>query len=169
MVMTKSRVNHVLMSRQGFGLIEVMLAMVVLSFAILGVMASFQWADHGVRASVQGTQALALAQARIEAKRAGRWNRLLLDDLDGDGVAEVVMRDDGQYPDATPGDGLYTAAIEQAGVKLTWTLRAEPVGSLMDAGLVSVDVRAEYQAAPGRWRQIRLGALRGNPGYLGTG
>jgi type II secretory pathway pseudopilin PulG len=169
MVVRKMFAVRIPLDARGFGLIEVIFAMVILAFTVLGVMTTFQWADHGVRAAVQGTQALALAQSRIEAKRAGRWNRLLLDDLDGDGIAEVMMRDDGQYPDVTPRDGLYTAATEQAGIKLTWTLRAEPAGPLTDAGVVAIEVLAEYQAAPGRWRQIRLGTLLGNPGYLGVG
>jgi type II secretory pathway pseudopilin PulG len=153
---------------RGFGLIEVIFAMVILSFAILGVMASFQWSDHGVRISVQGLQALAMAQARVEAKRAGRWSQLLQDDLDGDGKAEVMMRDDGQPPDLHARDGLYTATAEQAGIKLKWTLQAEPPGSLEDAGVIAIDVRAEYPVSAGQWRQVRLAALRANPGYVGA-
>jgi prepilin-type N-terminal cleavage/methylation domain-containing protein len=159
--------DMLLQDHRGFGLIEVMLAMVILAFTILGVMGSYQWADYGVRAAVQGTLALAMAQSRLEAKRAARWSRLLMDDLDGDGIVEVMMRDDGQHPDVSAADGLYTASAEQAGIKLLWTLRADPPGPLMDAGMVSIDVRADYQVAPGRWRQVRLAALRGNPGYVG--
>ena len=33
----------------GFSLIEVMMAMVVLAFGILGVMSAFRWSDFGLR------------------------------------------------------------------------------------------------------------------------
>jgi type II secretory pathway pseudopilin PulG len=166
--MMRSCTKKTMKDSRGFGLIEVIFAMVILSFVILGVMASFQWSDHGVRVSVRGTQALAMAQARLEAKRGGRWSQLLQDDLDGDGIAEVMMRDDGQLPDLHARDGLYTAAVEQGGIKLRWTLQAEPSGSIRDAGVIAIDVRAEYPVAAGQWRQVRLAALRANPGYVGA-
>src|SRR5437867_3804705 len=53
----------------GFGLIEVMLAMVILAFAIRGVMGMFQWAEHGLRKGERATRALAMAEPRLEAKR----------------------------------------------------------------------------------------------------
>jgi prepilin-type N-terminal cleavage/methylation domain-containing protein len=151
----------------GFGLIEVMFAMVILAFAVLGVLGTFQWADHGVQYGQQATKALALAQSRLEAKRTGPWNRLLVDDLDRDGIPDMVMRDDGHDPDATSGDGIYTASAEISGINLVWTLQTEPRGALIEAGVVVIKVRASYPIARSGRGQFELGSLRANPNYLG--
>jgi hypothetical protein len=152
----------------GFGLIEVIFAMTILAFAVIGVMGAFQWADHGLQLGIKSAQALAMAQSRLEAKRAGRWSYLLYDDLDGDGTHEVLMHDDGRPPDVKAGDGIYTAGVEQFGIQLVWTLRPEPRGNLMDAALVVMEAQASYATAPGRRGQVHLAALRGNPVYVGA-
>ena len=163
-----ARLGDVWRNVQGFGLIEVMLAMTILAFAVLGVMGAFQWADHGLQAGFKSTQALAMAQGRLDAKLTVRWNRLLHDDLDGDGVAEIVMHDDGRAPDMEAGDGIYSAGVEQHGITLVWTMRAEPRGSLMQAGLVVIEADAAYQTAPGQWHHVRLAALRASPVRVGA-
>jgi prepilin-type N-terminal cleavage/methylation domain-containing protein len=155
--------------QHGFGLIEVMFAMVILAFAILGVLGTFHWSEHGLRAGLLGSRALALAQGRLEAKRAVSWEQLLMDDLDGDGGAEILMRDDGQPPDDRGGDGLYTASSVQSGVTLLWTVRPDPPGPIWSAGTVLIEVRANYSIGKGQSREVRLGTIRGNPAYTGTG
>lgn len=45
---------------KGFSLVEVLFAMVILAFGVLGVMGMFQWADHGLRHGANGTRALAM-------------------------------------------------------------------------------------------------------------
>jgi prepilin-type N-terminal cleavage/methylation domain-containing protein len=154
-------------SQKGFTLIEVILAMILLACAVLGVMGSFQWADRAAKSGVHGERALALVQARLEAKRAGSWQQLLQDDLDFDGMPEIAMRDDGADPDAAAGDGIYTASLEDSGIRLVWTVQPDRPGSLLNAGSVLIQAEATYPNGPGRTRTIRLGTLRANPQYLG--
>jgi prepilin-type N-terminal cleavage/methylation domain-containing protein len=151
----------------GFGLIEVMIAMVILAFSILGVMGMFQWGDYGLQRGANGTRALAMAEARIEAKRTAPWDSLLADDLDMDGTAEIIMRDDGMQQDAVGGDGIYTASVEHDGIRMIWTVQPDRSGSVSGAGSVVIQARASYQVAGGRWHEIRIGTLRANPKYLG--
>jgi prepilin-type N-terminal cleavage/methylation domain-containing protein len=151
----------------GFSLIEVMMAMVVLAFGILGVMAAFQWSDYGLRQGEIGTRALALVESRLEAKRAAPWDSLLMDDLDGDGRMEIIMRDDGRLPDTQAGDGLYAAMIERDGIFLRWTVQPDRLGPLQTWGSAVITASARYQAGQGRWHDVTVGTLRANPRYLG--
>lgn len=151
----------------GFSLIEVMFAMVILAFGVLGVMGMFQWADHGLRHGANGTRALAMVESRLEAKRTVAWDALLLDDLDSDGIPEITMRDDGTEGDAEAGDGVYTASREQDGIRLVWTVQPDRAGSLRSVGSIVIQARASYQVGQGQWREIRIGTLRANPQYLG--
>lgn len=152
----------------GFSLIEVMMAMVVLAFGILGVMAAFQWSNDGVRQGATGTHALALAESRIEAKRAGPWAALLTDDMDGDGHPEIAMRDDGQFPDRQAGDGRYTAMIERDGIALQWTVQPDRAGPVRTWGSASITATARYRTGRDHWRDITVGTLRANPRYVGA-
>lgn len=152
----------------GFSLIEVMMAMVVLAFGILGVMAAFRWSDYGVRQGATGTRALALAESRIEAKRAAPWAALLTDDIDGDGQPEIAMRDDGQFPDQQAGDGRYTAATEHDGIVLRWTVQPDRAGPVRTWGSVSITATARYRVGQDQWRDITVGTLRANPRYVGV-
>jgi prepilin-type N-terminal cleavage/methylation domain-containing protein len=153
---------------EGFSLIEVMLAMVILAFAMLGAMGLFQWADYGVRIGANGTRALALAESRLEAKRAGPWEALLNDDLDANGVPDIVMKDDGAPPDAEAADGVYTAGVEQDGIHLVWTVRFDRGQSPRTAGSAVIQAQASYQTGRTGTRTIRIGTVRANPFYVGT-
>ncbi|MGH7207239.1 MAG: type IV pilus modification PilV family protein [Nitrospiraceae bacterium] len=161
------RVQPVL-GEKGFSLIEVMFAMVILAFGVLGVMGMFQWADHGLRHGANGTRALAMVESRLEAKRTVTWDALFLDDLDSDGIPEITMRDDGTEGDAEAGDGVYTASREQDGIRLVWTVQPDRAGSLRSVGSVVIQARASYQVGQSQWREIRIGTLRANPQYLGA-
>jgi prepilin-type N-terminal cleavage/methylation domain-containing protein len=152
----------------GFSLIEVMIAMVILAFAILGVMGSFRWSEHGLRQGANGTRALALAESRLEAKHAAPWAALLTDDVDGDGRPDVTMRDDGEPPDAQAGDGLYTAEAERDGILLHWTVQPDRPGPLPSWGAAIITARARYPVGEGQWREVTVGTLRANPRYLGA-
>ena len=154
--------------QHGFSLIEVMVAMVILAFGILGVMSAFQWSDAALRQSEVGTRALALAESRLEAKRAAPWSALLTDDLDSDGRPEVLMRDDGMPPDEQADDGLYTARAERDGITLQWTVRPDRAGPVQAWGSAVITASARYPVGPGRWRDVTVGTLRANPRYLGT-
>ena len=156
-------------SEAGFSLIEVMIAMVILAFGILGVMGSFRWADHGLRYGANGTRALALAESRLEAKRSAPWAALLTDDLDADGTPDLTMRDDGTQGDLQAGDGVFTGSLEEGGIRLIWTVRPDRPGLLHNAGAVVIEARASYMTGEAKWREIRLGTLRANPRYLGGG
>ena len=156
------------LDEKGFSLVEVMFAMVILAFGVLGVMGMFQWADHGLRHGINGTRALALVESRLESKRTVPWDALLLDDLDSDGIPEITMRDDGSEGDEEAGDGVYSANQEQDGIRLVWTVQPDRAGSLRSAGSVLIQARASYQVRQGQWREVRIGTLRANPQYLGN-
>jgi prepilin-type N-terminal cleavage/methylation domain-containing protein len=154
-------------SEAGFSLIEVMVAMVITAFGLLGAMALFQIGDHGLRDGGQGLRALALAQSRLEAKRIAPWNLLLQDDVNADGVVDVTMRDDGTQGDLRAGDGTYTGTMEQAGILLIWTVRTDRAGSLDRSGAVLVEAKATYMLPSGRKRTVSLATMRANPNYVG--
>ena len=155
-------------NEKGFSLIEVMVAMVILAFAVVGAMGMHRWGEQGMQYGAQGTRALALAESRLEAKRAMPWEALLQDDLDGDGIAEIVMQDDGSVEDAKAGDGIYTAVSEAQNIRLLWTVQLDRPGSLRDAGSAVIVVRAQCPAGPGLRREIAIGTLRANPNYVGV-
>jgi hypothetical protein len=151
----------------GLSLVEVMIAMVILAFSILGVIAMFQWGEYGLQQGNQRTRALALAEARVEAKRAGPWDAILEDDVDFDGIVDVHMGDDGAGDDEQAADGVYTGTVERDGVRVVWTVEALPSGPLSGAGIAIIKARASYRAG-GRWHTVDVGALRANPGYVGS-
>lgn len=160
--------SQMLEHQRGFSLIEVMLAMLLLAGGVLGVMGAFQWADRGLRAGAHAGHALALLEARLEAKRAVAWDQLLRDDLDFDGTAEITMQDDGADFDAAAGDGIYTGHFQDGAIHVVWTVQPSRPGPLREAGSVVIQAQATYPDGPGRSKAIRIGTLRANPRYLGT-
>ncbi len=153
--------------KTGFTLLEVMLAMVILAFGILGVLATFQWADEGLHLGANGMRAQAMVESRLEAKRTSTWEGLLADDIDGDGLPEVLMYDDGRNGDVQAGDGVYTGSVEREGIRLVWTVQTERPGPIANAGSVVILAKASYPAGRGRPREISMGMLRANPRYIG--
>jgi prepilin-type N-terminal cleavage/methylation domain-containing protein len=153
---------------EGFSLLEVMIAMVILAVSILGVMGMFQWGDYGLRQGAKGARAIRMAEARIEAKRTCPWESLLADDLDFDGRADIVMVDNGTEADMQGGDGIYTGHAERDGIHLIWSVQPDRSGSIRRAGSVVIQVRARYQIAVEQWREIKIGTIRANPYYIGT-
>jgi len=150
----------------GLSLVEVMIAMVILAFSILGVTAMFQWGEYGLQQGNQRTKALALSEARVEAKRAVPWDTMLEDDVDFDGIVDVHMSDDGAGDDEHGADGVYTGTVERDGIKVVWTVETLPAGPLPGAGVAIIRARASYRAG-GRWHSVDVGALRANPAYVG--
>lgn len=146
---------------------EVLVSMALLLIGLMGAMGSYQAADRGLRAGQLATRALAMAESRIEAKRSARWDRLLVDDLDDDGLSELVMRDDGQMGDAQAGDSVYTGSWEHDAVHVTWTVTPDRPGPLTTAGLVALEARATYKLN-GVPREVRIGTLRANPIFVGS-
>jgi hypothetical protein len=92
---------------------------------------------------------------------------LLQDDLNADGSAEVIMNDDGEGADERAGDGIYTAAAEDSGIFLKWTVQPDRPGSLEEAGSVVILAQASYSTSQDRRRDISVGTLRANPRYWG--
>jgi prepilin-type N-terminal cleavage/methylation domain-containing protein len=153
-------------NEDGFSLIEVMVSMVILAFTVLGVTAMFQNSNEGLQDGARGTQALAMADGRVEAKRTASWETLLTDDFDGDGVAEFRMHDDGMHGDAFAADGIYSDLFEKDGIRLIWTVQPIQPGPLERAGMVMIKAQATYQVGA-RSRTIETGTFRVNPAYVG--
>jgi len=162
-----------LRSCAGFGLIEVMAAMLILMCALMGVMGLFHIAEGGFWEAMRADRALSVAEVRLEAKRAMPWKTLLHDDLDGDGESDIHMKDDGVPPDEEAGDGTFTAGTERDGIRLVWTVRPDLMDrgndvSLARVGSVAITATAFYPAGLSQWRTISLGTVRANPNYVGA-
>ena len=94
------------MNHLGFSLVEVMVASMITGVALMGMMGVMDIASREVHQSSVSLRALALAQGRLEAKRSVRWQALLEDDVDHDGIRETLMNDDGVKGDHVAGDGI---------------------------------------------------------------
>ncbi len=151
---------------RGATLSEVMIAMVLTSLGVTGAMGAFAAADKSLARDALAARALAMAESRVEAKRAVPWNQLLSDDLDHDGLPDVTMRDDGAGGDRTASDGIYSAMLEQHGLKVVWTVQPRGTGPLAGAGSVIIEARGFYHSAAGD-REIRLATLRANSAFAG--
>jgi prepilin-type N-terminal cleavage/methylation domain-containing protein len=151
----------------GFTLVEVMISLVVLSIGLMGGVGTLQWTERSLQQSLTSTRALSLAEARLEAKQAGMWEQLLIDDMDHDGVPDIVMQDAGLRDDLIGGDGVYTAAADLEGIHLVWTVEPNRSGPIKSAGTVWIEVRARYETKSGQSKEIRLRTLRANPRYVG--
>lgn len=146
---------------------EVLVAMALTSIGVLGAMGAFLAADKSLSRDALATRALAMAESRLEAKRAASWNQLLLDDLDHDGLTDLTMHDDGISGDRTAGDGIYSAIWEQQGVTVMWTVAFSHVGRPGSSGAVVIESRSVYHASTGE-REVRLATLRANPAFIGA-
>ena len=146
---------------------EVLVAMTLLLIGLMGAVEAFHVAHTGIGRGLLASRALAMAESRLEAKRAVRWDQLLTDDLDHDGVAELVMRDDGSGGDRLAGDGVFSATSQQNGIHLIWTVTPNRSGPFSKSGYVLIDVRASYPSDQGE-QEIRLATIRANPALAGT-
>ena len=162
--MTPNQLRH---AESGASFAEVFVAMALTLIGLAGAMGAFQAAERSFRANMLATRALAMAESRIEVKRSVRWDRLLLDDLNHDGVPDLVMHDDGAGGDVLAGDGVYSGSWDKDGVYLVWTVTPSRSGSLSASGHVLIEARAVYAAAEGR-REVRVGTLRANPVFVGS-
>jgi hypothetical protein len=151
----------------GASFAEVLVAMTLTLIGLVGAMGAFQAAERSLRIGTLATRALAMVESRIEAKRSVRWDRLLLDDLNHDGVPDLIMRDDGIGGDVLAGDGVYSGRWDQDGVQLLWTVTPSRSGSLSASGHVLLEARSVYAAGEGQ-REVRIGTLRANPVFVGN-
>ena len=152
--------------QEGMTLIEVIVAMVISGIALLGAIGAVQISSSSIRDSGLATKALELAQSRLESKRSVRWQFLLEDDIDGDGMSETLMKDDGQGGDAAAGDAIYTAMLERDGVTVVWTVEADSRRPLHAVGIVAIQAVSSYVGRDGR-KEVRLATLRANPVFVG--
>jgi len=162
--MTRDQLFH---SEGGASFAEVLVAMTLTLIGLVGAMGAFQAAERSVRIGTLATRALAMAESRIEAKRSVRWDRLLLDDLNHDGIPDLVMHDDGADGDVLAGDGVYSGNWDQDGVQLIWTVTPNRPGSLSASGHVLIEARAVYAVGEST-REVRVGTLRANPMFVGS-
>ncbi len=144
-----------------------MVALVVLAIGLAGSIGTFEWSERGLQRGSLTTQALALIESRLEAKRVLPWEQLLMDDVDRNGSLETRMHDDGLLGDAVAGDGIFTSSVRQGPIRLTWTVETNRVGPLSAASLATIEVRAAFQAAGDREREVRVRTIRANPRYVG--
>lgn len=152
--------------QEGMTLIEVIVAMVISGIALLGAIGAVQISSGSIRDSGLATKALELAQSRLESKRSVRWQFLLEDDIDGDGMSETLMKDDGQGGDAEAGDAIYTAMLERDGVTVVWTVEADSRRPLHAVGIVAIQAVSSYVGRDGR-KEVRIATLRANPVFVG--
>jgi len=162
--MIRDRLFH---AEGGASFAEVLVAMTLTLIGLVGAMGAIQATERIVRTGTLATRALAMAESRIEVKRSVRWDRLLLDDLNHDGVTDLVMHDDGVGGDVLAGDGVYSGRWDQAGVQLIWTVTPSHSGSLSASGHVQIEARAVYAAGESQ-REVRVGTLRANPMFVGS-
>jgi hypothetical protein len=162
--MTRDRLFH---TEGGASFAEVLVAMALMLIGLAGAVGAFQAAERSHRSGTLATHALAMAESRIEAKRSARWDRLLLDDLNHDGVPDLVMRDDGAGGDVLADDGVYSGSWDQDGVHLIWTVTPSRSGPLSVSGHVLIEARAVYEAGEGQ-REVRIGTRRANPLFVGS-
>jgi hypothetical protein len=162
--MTWDRLFH---TEGGASFAEVLVAMALTLIGLVGTMGAFQAAERSLRTAKLAAHALAMAESRIEAKRSARWDRLLLDDLNHDGIPDRIMRDDGAGGDVLAGDGVYSGSWDQDGVHLIWTVTPSRSGPLSASGHVLIEARAVYAAGAGP-REVRVGTLRANPVFVGS-
>jgi hypothetical protein len=162
--MMKNRLFH---AEGGASFAEVLVAMALTLIGLVGAMGAFQAAERSFRMGTLATRALAMAESRIEAKRSARWDRLLLDDLNHDGVPDLVMHDDGAGEDVLAGDGVYSGRWDQDGIHLIWTVTPSRSSSLSTSGHVLIEAHAFYEASEGQ-REVRVATLRANPVFVGS-
>ena len=132
-------------SKRGVSLVEPLVAMVVLSFSLLGSVSMFALAQDGITGGARRLQAMALAETRLERLRAAAYHTLLTADLDGDGVVDRQTIN---------------------GIIVTWTVRPDRP-SLADSRTATITVTAAWSDQTGRLRMVRLGIRRANPVFGG--
>lgn len=155
------------MKNDGFSLVEVMVAMVIAGVALMGTLGAVEVSSRHVQQGGLKSKAMELAQARLEAKRAIRWQSLLEDDLDRNGIPETFMADDGQGSDITAGDGIYTNMFQRDGVTVVWMIEADQPGPLFSAAMVMIRAVASYPGLNGHKREVEVATIRANPNFVG--
>ncbi len=155
------------MNNNGISLVEVMVAMMISGIALMGTLGAVEISARYAQQGAVNSRALEFVQGRVEAKRSARWQLLLEDDLDRDGVAEIHMTDDGTGIDVTPGDGIYSAMYEQNGITVVWTIETDHPGPLSATSMVRIRAMATYLGRNKEKREVQMATMRANPSYVG--
>ncbi|MHC9062428.1 type IV pilus modification PilV family protein [Nitrospira sp. CMX1] len=155
------------MNNNGISLVEVMVAMMISGIALMGTLGAVEISARYAQQGAVNSRALEFVQGRVEAKRSVRWQLLLEDDLDRDGVAEIHMTDDGTSIDVTPGDGIYSAMYEQNGITVVWTIETDHPGPLSATSMVRIRAMATYLGRNKEKREVQMATMRANPNYVG--
>jgi len=153
-------------SSPGASLPEVLVAMTILPIGLMAILGAFHVADRVISQGKLGDRALAMAESRIEAKRAVQWEHLLEDDLNYDGVPDIIMHDDGRTGDLAAGDGVYSGMQQQDGVVVTWMVTPSKAGNLSGSGYVLLEARASYETKAGQ-REVKITTVRANSVFVG--
>src|SRR3989442_12487817 len=95
-------------SKRGMSLVEPLVAMVVLSFSLLGSVSMFALAQGGITVGARKLQAMALAETRSERLRGAAYHTLFTADMDGDGGVDVGLKGSGGEGGAVAEEGEYT-------------------------------------------------------------
>ena len=154
-------------STNGASFSEVLVAMALMMIGLASAMGAFAGAERTTGQNALKTRALAMAQSRLEAKRSVRWEHLLMDDLDHDGVAEIMMNDNGDGGDRIAGDNIYSAQWEHGGILMIWTVAPHHGCPLSVSGLAVLEVQASFRSSSGE-HEIRLATIRANPAFVGN-
>ena len=133
----------------------------------MGTLGAVEISAKHVQQGGLNSKATEMVQARLEAKRSVRWQSLLEDDLNHDGIPEALMADNGQDYDVTAGDGIYTAMHEHDGVTVVWMIETERPGPLNSTAMVMIRARASYAGLSGRKREVQMATIRANPNFVG--
>lgn len=140
--------------------------MAIMSIGLMAAMGAFHAAEKAIVKDTMASRALAAAESRIEAKRATEWGRLLEDDLNHDGLPDIVMHDDGQDGDAASDDGTYSSIEERDGIRLTWMVTPSRIGDLRGSGFIVIEAHASYETDAGH-HEVGLATMRANPFFTG--
>ena len=81
--------------QKGISILEVVFALVIFSISLMGVLGMFSLGEEGGSFGDHTSLALSLAQDKMEEKWMASWERILWDDLDGDGREETKMKKTG--------------------------------------------------------------------------
>jgi len=154
-------------NNRGISLVEVMVAMMIAGIALMGTLGAVEISSRYAQQGVVSSQAMAFVQERLEIKRSVRWQLLLEDDLDRDGVADTYMVDDGTGFDVASGDGIYTAMYERDGITVVWTIEMDRTGPLSTTGMVRIRAVASYLGRSKEKREVQMATMRANPSYVG--
>ncbi|MFQ5455732.1 MAG: choice-of-anchor X domain-containing protein [Nitrospirota bacterium] len=146
--------RYILHIKTGSSLVEVMIAMVILGFGLLGIMGSLTIGDDGLSYGNKLLTAIGMTQEKIEYKKGLSFNDLLNDDLDRDGLIDATMVDDGRHGDKIAGDGIYTYQDYVEGIKRRWMIQDN------GSGMVTIRVVSSWINRRGKEKSFELITMR---------